>query len=393
MPYRVILKKHEEKRILDGHPWVYANETASVEAVGESRNGDPADVYSHDGRFLGRGYINHLSKILVRLFIHDRDTVPDAGFWRDRIAASDAYRRRLGCGESYRAVFAEADDLPGLIVDKYGDLLSVQFLTLGVELHRADIIEALVSFYAPRGIYERSDAEVRKKEGLELRTGPLYGEFEPQTVIEENGIKLIADLENGQKTGYFLDQRENRLAMRRYCAGGDVLDCFCNAGGFALNAAAAGAKSVIAADISAKALADVDRAAMLNGFDGIVRTECCDVFGYLRECRKEGRSFDTIILDPPAFCKSASEAPSAIRGYRDINIQGLRLVRSGGFLISSSCTHFVTAPMFEKMLKEAAAASGRRVRVAEIRTQAPDHPAYLGADETTYLKFYVLHVI
>jgi len=393
MPYKVTLKKHEEKRILDGHPWVFANETLSVEPLGESKNGELADVYAHDGRFLGRGYINHLSKILVRIFVHDKQTVPDTAFFAERIASANSYRLRLGCGDSYRAVFAEADDLPGLIVDKYGDLLSIQLLTLGAELHREEIIKALVSVFSPRGIYERSDVEVRKKEGLELRTGPVFGEFEPRTVIEENGIKLIADLENGQKTGYFLDQRENRLAMRRYCRGGDVLDCFCNAGGFALNAAAGGARSVIAADISAKALADVSEAVRLNGFEKIVKTECCDVFEYLRECRREGKTFDTIILDPPAFCKSASEVQSAIRGYRDINIQGLKLVRSGGFLISSSCTHFVTAQMFEKMLKEAAAASGRRVSVAEIRTQAPDHPAYFGADETTYLKFYVLHVI
>ena len=392
MPYIVHLKKNEEKRIRDGHPWVYANEVAKIEQDGECRNGDLATVLAADGRFLGRGYINHLSKILVRIFLHDETAEPDLAFYTERIRKADAYRRRLGYGSCYRAVFAEADDLPGLIVDKYGDLLSVQILTLGLEQRRDLLCDALEAVYKPRGIYERSDADVRKKEGLELRTGPLRGDFDPVTVIEENGIRLIADLANGQKTGYFLDQKENRLALRRYCKDAEVLDCFCNAGGFALNAAAGGAKSVIAADISAKALADVQRAAELNGFDSIVKTECGDVFELLRQYRAGDRRFDVIVLDPPAFCKSASDVRNALKGYRDINIQAMKLVRSGGFLVSASCTHFVPFPLFEQMLSEAAAASGRRVRIAEIKTQAPDHPAYFGAGETAYLKFYVLNI-
>ena len=393
MPYTVHLKKNEEKRIRDGHPWVYANEVAKIEQDGECRNGDLATVLAADGRFLGRGYINHLSKILVRIFLHDETAEPDLAFYTERIRKADAYRRRLGYGSCYRAVFAEADDLPGLIVDKYGDLLSVQILTLGLEQRRDLLCDALEAVYKPRGIYERSDADVRKKEGLELRTGPLRGDFDPVTVIEENGILLIADLANGQKTGYFLDQKENRFAIRRYAKEAEVLDCFCNVGGFSVNAAAGGAKSVIALDISEKALADVRENAALNGFSEIVRTEAGDVFAKLREYRRAGKKFDLVVLDPPAFCKTAADVKQAYAGYKDINIQGMKLVRSGGFLATASCSHYMGAPLFEKMLQEAARESGRRVRVAEIRTQAPDHPASLSTEENTYLKFYILHVI
>jgi len=262
-----------------------------------------------------------------------------------------------------------------------------------MEQNRELILDALEKHFRPRGIYERSDAEVRRREGLELKTGFARGEFDPVTVIEENGIKLIADLKNGQKTGYFLDQKENRFALRRYCRDSEVLDCFCNAGGFALNAAAGGAKSVIAADISAKALADVKRAAELNGFENTVQTECGDVFELLRGYRAEDRRFDVIVLDPPAFCKSASDVKNALKGYRDINIQAMKLVRSGGFLVSASCTHFVTFPMFEQMLAEAAASSGRRVKICEMKTQAPDHAAALGSGESSYLKFFVLNIV
>ena len=394
MPYTVELKPGEEKRILSGHPWVFANEVKSVKAVPgtPASNGDLADVYTSGGRFVGRGYINHLSKILVRIFIRDPETYPGAAFWRERIAAAHEFRQRIGVTGSCREVFAESDDLPGIVADRYGDLLSVQLLTFGAELHREEIFDALEAVFSPRGIYERSDAEVRKKEGLELRTGPVRGIFDPRTVIEENGLKLIADLENGQKTGYFLDQRENRLAVRRYSSG-DVLDCFCNAGGFSMNAAAAGARSVTAADISERALGDVAEAAKLNGFSDIIKPVCCDVFDLLRLCRSQGRQFDTVILDPPAFAKSASETASALKGYLDINTLGMKLVRSGGFLVSSSCTRFVTGEMYLNMLKKAAAASGRRVRVVEIRTQSPDHPADLWSEDSSYLKFYVLNVI
>lgn len=391
MPYRVFLKKHEEKRIVDGHAWVYANEVDHID--GSGKNGDLASVYDASGRFIGRGFINHLSKILVRIFLRNDTETVDRDFFVRRIREAKELREKLGLSDCYRAVFAEADDLPALIVDKYHDLLSVQLLSLGMDLHKEEIVDALVEVFHPRGIYERSDVEVRKKEGLPLTKGPLYGSFEPRVVIEENGLALIADLENGQKTGYFLDQKENRYAIRRYCRDADVLDCFCNVGGFALNAAAAGAKSVTALDISEKALADVRENARLNSLESLIRTECGDVFELLRTYRSEGKKYDTVILDPPAFAKTANDVKNAYRGYKDINILGMKLVRHGGFLITASCSHYMSATLFEKMLKEAAHESGRRIRVFESRTQAPDHPALLAADETTYLKFYILQVL
>lgn len=390
MPYRVVLKKNEEKRIYQGHPWVYANEV--LEITGEGKNGDLAEVFTCEGAFVGKGYVNHLSKILVRIFIRD-DSVPDIGYYVKKITASDERRRRLGytAEGGYRAVFGESDGIPGLIVDRYGDLLCVQLLTLGIDKHRDVIVEALKKVYSPRGIYARNDAAVREKEGLKLTKEPLFGEFSPVTTITENGLKMRVDLENGQKTGYFLDQKENRLAIRRY-AKGSVLDCFSNVGGFSVNAAFAGANDVTAVDISRRALDEVNLNAELNGLGDKVGTLCGDVFDVLRNYRKEGRSFDLVILDPPAFCKSREDVKNALRGYRDINAAGLRLVKAGGYLVTSSCSHFVSFDMFENMLREAAAMTGRPVRVVETRTQAPDHGALLAGDESTYLKFFVLAV-
>lgn len=391
MPYRVYLKKNEERRILDGHAWVYANEVDHIDGTG--KNGDLASVYDAAGRFIGKGFINHLSKILVRIFLRNDSEVVDREFFTRRIQKANTIRLKLGYSDCYRAVFAESDDLPALIVDKYHDLLSIQVLSLGMELHKAEIVDALIEVFAPRGIYERSNVDVRKKEGLDLKSGPLYGEFDPRVVIEENGLKMIADLKNGQKTGYFLDQKENRYAIRRYCEGAEVLDCFCNVGGFSLNAAAGGAKSVTALDISEKALDDVHANAELNGLAGRIKTECGDVFSVLRRYRSEGKRFDVLILDPPAFAKTADDVKNAYRGYKDINVLGMKLLRPGGFLITASCSHYMNATLFEKMLKEASRESGRRIRVFEVRTQAPDHPALLAAPETTYLKLFILEVL
>ena len=381
MPYRVYLKKNEEKRILAGHPWVYANEAARIE--GKDVNGSVAEVFSHDGRYVGKGLINHLSKILVRILTRGREEI-DRDFFLNRIRAADKYRKNLGYSDCYRAVFAEADGLPAFIVDRYHDLLSVQFLSLGMDRRKEMLCDCL----------ERSDASVRLKEGLPPVKGILRGAFEPRVIVEENGLKMCVDLENGQKTGYFLDQKENRLALRRYVRpGGEVLDCFCNSGGFSMNAAAAGAGSVTALDISETALADVRQNAGLNGFESVVQTECGDVFEKLRDYRRAGRQFDLVVLDPPAFCKSAAEAKDALRGYRDINIQGLKLVRPGGFLATSSCSHYVSMVSFQRMLTEAVRESGRVVQTAELRMQAADHPALVGEDESAYLKFVVLHAV
>ena len=349
MAYRVILKKNEEKRVLAGHSWVYANEAAKIE--GKDKNGSLAEVYAHDGRFIGKGYINHLSKILVRIFIRGQEEDGEE-LYRARIAEAGALREKLfdpAQNNCCRLVFAEADDLPALIIDRYADYFVLECLSLGVDQRKKVIADALVSLYSPKGIYK-----------------------------------------NGQKTGYFLDQKENRFAVRRYCRDARVLDCFCNSGGFSLNAATV-AKEVTALDISPFALENVEENARLNGFVNI-KTECADVFDALRQYRAEGKKFGCVILDPPAFCKSAAEVKDAYRGYKDINISAMKLVERGGFLVSCSCSHYMTAPLFEKMLRESAFSCGRQAKLLETRVQAPDHPTLLAAEETSYLKVFIMQV-
>ena len=388
MPYTVYLKKNEEKRLIAGHSWVFANEVAKIE--GKDKNGSLATVCSYDGRFIGKGYINHASKILVRIFIRNDET-DEGDFYYDRIKEAWEQRKRLGYENCCRVVFGEADNLPALIVDKYADILVIQCLSLGIHQRKKQIVADMVRLFQPKGIYERSDVAVRSKEGLPLEKGVLYGEVPDEVIIEENGLKMSVDVKNGQKTGYFLDQKENRFSLRRYANGGRVLDCFCNSGGFSLNAALTAAQ-VTAVDVSEFALANVRKNAELNGITNIT-TEQADVFELLREKRKMGEKYDLVVLDPPAFCKSAGEVKDAYRGYKDINVLGIKLVEKGGYLATCSCSHYMTLPLFERMLSEAAKESGRRVRVLEMRTQAPDHPALLNEEETQYLKFFILQVL
>lgn len=387
MAYSIYLKKGEEKRILAGHSWVYANEVAKIE--GKDKNGSLASVFAHDGRYIGKGYINHASKILVRIFIRNNET-DDEIFYENAIKTANEYRLRLGYKNCYRMIFAEADNLPALIVDKYGDYLAIQCLSLGIDMRKETICKILVKLFNPKGIYERSDVAVRKKEALPEIKQTLYGEVPDYVEIEENDLKMLADIKNGQKTGYFLDQKENRFAIRKYCRG-EVLDCFCNSGGFSLNASVV-ADKVTACDISELALKNVRDNATLNEIKNI-KTLQGDVFEVLRTFRKDKTQFDTVILDPPAFCKSASEIKDAYRGYKDINLTAMKIVKSGGFLITCSCSHYMTTVLFEKMLMEAARESGRVVRYVEIKIQSPDHPALLSAEETQYLKFFVLQII
>ena len=388
MPYTVYLKKNEEKRLIAGHSWVFANEVARIE--GKDKNGALATVCSFDGRFIGKGYINHASKILVRIFIRNEET-DEGDFYYNRIKEAWEQRKRMGYENCCRVVFGEADNLPALIVDKYADILVIQCLSLGIHQRKKQIVEDMVRLFQPKGIYERSDVGVRSKEGLPLEKGVLYGEVPDEVIIEENGLKMSVDVKNGQKTGYFLDQKENRFSLRRYAKGGRVLDCFCNSGGFSLNASLT-ADQVTAVDVSEFALANVRKNAELNGIKNIT-TEQADVFELLREKRKAGEKYDLVVLDPPAFCKSAGEVKDAYRGYKDINVLGIKLVEKGGYLATCSCSHYMTFPLFERMLSEAAKESGRRVRVLEMRTQAPDHPALLNEEETQYLKFFILQVL
>ncbi len=386
--YSVFLKKGEEKRILAGHPFVYANEVSKIE--GKDVNGSLSTVYSFDGKFIGKGYINHLSKILVRIFIRD-DVEDTVELISGRLKRANDMRLDLGYSNAYRLCYAEADYLPGLIVDKYDTVLCVQFLSLGMDKRKKEIVDILVDLFSPTGIYERSDVKVREKEGLPESVGVLYGEVPDRVVIEENGVKMSVDVRHGQKTGYFLDQKENRYAVRRYAQGKAVLDLFCNSGGFSMNAALT-AKEVTAVDISETAIASVRENAALNGLNNVTAVTD-DVFDALRRYKREGKKFGLVILDPPAFCKSASEVRDALRGYKDINVLGMKLVESGGYLVSSSCTHFVTRQMFEKMLTDSARESGRKVRRVEIKSQAPDHPTLMSeGSESDYLKFYVMRI-
>ncbi len=387
MPYEIHLKKNEEKRIVAGHSWVYANEIAKID--GKDKNGSLSTVYSYDGRYIGKGYVNHASKILVRIFIRGNETDGEELYLK-RLKEANDYRIKLGYDNYYRMVFGEADNLPALIVDKYGDILVMQCLSLGIDMRKQLITDCLIKLFSPKGIYERSDVSVRKKEGLPEIKQVLYGEVPDYQQICENGIKMLVDVKNGQKTGYFLDQKENRLTARKYCKG-EVLDCFCNSGGFSLNAAKV-AQKVTACDISELALKNVNDNANLNGFKNIT-TLCGDVFEVLRNFKKSKQEFDTVVLDPPAFCKTANEVKDAYRGYKDINLTAMKIVKRGGFLLTCSCSHYMTSSLFEKMLIEAARESGRTIKSLEVKTQAPDHPSLLCAEETQYLKFFVLQVI
>ena len=386
--YTLTLKKGEEKRILH-HPWVYANEVAKID--GKDKQGSIARVESFDGRFVGYGFINHRSKIIVRILSRD-ETPIDRAFFYDRIKRAKEYREELGYGDNYRVVFGESDLLPALIVDKYGDHLSVQFLALGMDVRKDMIVDILVELFHPACIYERSDVAVREKEGLPETKGVLYGTLDPNLTIVENGIKMKIDVENGQKTGYFLDQKENRDDLKYYVKGKTVLDCFCNQGGFSLNAAKHGAKAVTAVDVSALALKAVETNASLNGF-GNITTVQADVFELLRTYRKEEKKFDVIVLDPPAFTKSTDTVKEGYKGYLDINVAALKLLTPGGVLVTCSCSQHLTLPLFMQMITEATTRAHVDAKLVELRTQGKDHATMLGLDEGLYLKVAVIKVV
>lgn len=387
--YTLTLKKGEEKRIVDGHPWVYANEVQKIE--GHDVQGSIAKVLANDGRFIGYGFINHLSKIIVRILTRD-ETPIDYDFFYNKIKKSNDYRLSLGYSDNYRVVFGESDLLPALIVDKYGDYLSVQFLALGMEVRKQMIIDILVKIFNPKGIYERSDVSVREKEGLPLFKGKIYGEFDPKVIIVENGIKMIVDLENGQKTGYFLDQKENRENLKYYVKEKRVLDCFSNVGGFSLCASKYGAKEVIAVDLSKLATDTILENAKLNNLENI-RVITADVFEQLRDYKKNNEKFDVIVLDPPAFTKSKDTIKQAYRGYLDINMSALKLLNEGGYLITCSCSQHLTLNLFMEMIKDSVSGARVNAKLVELRTQGKDHATLIGIDETMYLKVAVIKIM
>ncbi len=386
--YTVTLKRNEEKKVLNGYPWIFANEVQKIE--GKDKQGSVAEVKAFDGRYVGKGFINHHSKIIVRILTTKSEEI-NKDFFAEKIKIADEGRRELGYNDNYRVVFGESDNLPGLIVDKYGDKLSVQFLSLGMEVVKNDIVDILVKRFAPSAIYERSDVAIREKEGLPLKKGVIYGKNETQSIIVENGLKLIVDLENGQKTGYFLDQKENRDDLKFYVKDKTVLDCFCNEGGFSLCAKKYGAKEVTAIDISKTAIELVEKNARLNALE--INTRVADVFEALREYRKSGEKFGVIVLDPPAFTKTADTVKAGYKGYKDINANALKLVEKGGYLVTCSCSQHLTLPLFLQMIKESVFESGVRAKLVELRTQGKDHAVCIGYDESLYLKVAVIKVL
>lgn len=391
----VVLKKGEGRSLKAGGPWVYDNEIGSV--MGSFTDGDMVIVRDFDGYPLGRGFINGRSKIRVRMMTRRVEQEIDEAFLRMRVRRAWEYRKRVVDTSSCRVIFGEADFLPGLVVDKFADVLVVQSLALGIDRLKGQILRYLKEALAEdgiiiRGIYERSDAKVRKQEGMELYKGFIGEPFDTDVLIEENGVRYHVDVRDGQKTGFFLDQKNNRRAIQKLCKGERVLDCFTHTGSFALNAGIAGAEYVLGVDASELGVAQARKNAELNGLSDVVEFACADVFDLLPELEQKGEQYDVVILDPPAFAKSRSSVKNAVRGYREINLRGMKLVKDGGFLATCSCSHFMDQELFARTVRQAADHAHRRLRQVEFHTQAPDHPILWAADESYYLKFYIFQV-
>ena len=392
----VTLKKGEGRTLKVGGMWVYDNEIAGI--TGSFQNGDMVNIVDVDGYFLGYGFINTRSKITVRLMSRDRGAVIDDAFLEMRVRNAWEYRRQTVDTTSCRLVFGEADFLPGLVIDKFSDCLVVESLALGIDRLKLTVIDALKKVLAEdgiqiRGVYERSDAKVRLQEGMERYKGFIGDPFDTKVEILENGVRYLVDIQDGQKTGFFLDQKYNRAAIQKLCPGKRVLDCFTHTGSFALNAGIAGAAEVLGVDASELGIAQARENAALNRLEDRVSFCCADVFELLPKLEQDGETYDVVILDPPAFTKSRSTVKNAVKGYREINLRGMKLVKNGGFLATCSCSHFMDPELFAKTIREAARSAHRRLRQVEFRTQAPDHPILWAADESYYLKFYIFQVL
>ena len=392
----VTLKKGEGRGIKGGSLWIFDNEIDSI--MGTFKNGDIVIVHDFDGYMMGRGFINQNSKIRVRMMTRDKEQLIDRDFLYKRVKAAWEYRKDTVDTSSCRVIFGEADFLPGIVIDKYEDVLVVESLALGIDRFKETIVELLKEIIAAdgikiRGVYERSDARERDKEGLPKKKGFIGEPFDTNVEIVENGVHYMVDVENGQKTGFFLDQKYNRLAMQRICKGKKVLDCFTHMGTFALNAGIAGASEVVGLDISEYAISQANANAKLNHLEDTVHFRCANVLDELPKLAAEGEKYDVVILDPPAFTKSREATKNAIKGYREINMKGLKLVKDGGYFATCSCSHFMTQELLTKTIKEAAKATHKRLRQIEFRTQSPDHPILWAADESYYLKFFIFQVV
>ena len=391
----VTLKKGEGRTLKAGGLWVFDNEIAKID--GEFENGDIVAVLDFDGYFMGYGFINTNSKITVRLLTRKKDDVVDEKFIEKRVRDAWNYRKDTIDTSSCRIIFGEADFLPGIVVDKFSDVLVVESLALGIDKLKPVILDCLKKVLAEdhitvRGVYERSDAKVRQNEGMERYKGFIGEEFDTKVEIVENGVHYYVDVRDGQKTGFFLDQKNNRKSVQRIVKDKTVLDCFTHTGSFALNAGYAGAKEVLGVDASDLAVEQARENAQLNNLQDRVKFMTADVFDLLPKLEEEGKKYDVVILDPPAFTKSRSSIKNAVKGYREINLRGLKLVKDRGYLVTCSCSHFMDPELFAKTIKEAAHGAHKRLRQVEFRTQAPDHPILWAADESYYLKFYIFQV-
>jgi len=386
----IILLKGEEDRLLTNHPWIYNNEIYSDDVSAEA--GSIVDVLNSKKKFLGRGFYNPHSKIRVRILTREKDEI-NQDFLKKRILSAWNYRKSLGYNDFCRVVFSEADYLPGLIIDKFQDYFSIQTLSFGMEIRKNEIVEIINEIFDAKGIYERNDATVRVLEGLTEQKGFLSDEFQTEIIVKENGLQFYADLAGGQKTGYYFDQRENHAAIEPYVKNAKVLDAFSYTGGFGIHAAHYGASEVISADISKPALDILQKNAKLNGLEKKIETVEANVFELLRTLNSNGASFDTIILDPPPFCKNRASLDQAFKGYKEINRRAIQLLKKDGFLITCSCSFHMLPEFFIEMLKEAAMNTGKNLQIIESRMQAKDHPVLLGFEESHYLKCIIARVV
>jgi 23S rRNA (cytosine1962-C5)-methyltransferase len=390
----ITLNKNISRRVESGHPWIFANEVnTGKEKDSNAKPGEIVDVYSFDKKFIGRGYYNPQSQISVRLLTRDKNENINDTFFYTKIKQAWEYRKKIGYAENCRLIFGEADDLPQLIIDKFNDYFVIQTLALGIDVWKPSIVKALNELFTPRGIYERNDVPVRELEGLEQQKGFLSEPFDTNIIIKENGIQFYVDIANGQKTGYFLDQQDNRRAIQHIVKDADVLGAFCYTGSFEISAACYGAKTVLGLDISQNAIDMCNKNAALNKLEKICRFECVNAFDVLKTMTKEEKRWDVVMLDPPSFTKSRSTIDKAVAGYKEINLRGIKLVKPGGFLVTSSCTNLVQPELFLDIIQMAAKDAKRKIRQVLFNAQSADHPIIRGQENTHYLKFLIVQVL
>ena len=388
---RIILKRKIAARISGGHPWIFNNEIEKID--GNPSPGSIVEVFYYDGKFAGRGYFNQLSQIVVRLLTRDKNTEINEEFFFKKLEECWTYRKKIGYTENCRLVFGEADGLPQLIIDKFNDYFVIQTLALGIDLWKPSIVKALERLFHPKGVFERNDVPVRELEGMAQQAGFLSNPFNTKIVINENGLKFNVDIENGQKTGYFLDQQDNRKAIQHIVKGADVLGVFTYTGTFEIHAAYYGAKNVLGLDISENAVAQANDNAILNRVNNICRFEVANAFDLLILWVKEGRQYDVVMLDPPAFTKNRANLDKAVTGYKEINLRAMKLIKPGGFLVTSSCTNLVSPELFLQTISMAAKDVRRSVRQVAYQTQSPDHPVIWAMENTSYLKFLIAQIL